>query len=146
VDFVVIGGIAMIAHGSTRFTNDLDICYAPDDANLDVLGAVLMDLDASLRGVTEDVPFVADGRTLRGTEILTLDTREGPIDLLVRPPGAPEYHELRAQAERVEVDGIAVLVASLDHVAAMKRAAGRPRDQLDLEEIEVIRRLRARRG
>lgn len=136
----------MIAHGSTRFTNDLDICYAPDGANLDVLGAVLMDLDASLRGVAEDVPFVPDGRTLRGTEILTLDTREGPIDLLVRPPGAPEYHELRARAERVEVDGIAVLVASLDHVAAMKRAAGRPRDQIDLEEIEVIRRLRARPG
>lgn len=136
----------MVAHGSTRFTNDLDICYAADEANLDVLGAVLIDLGASLRGVTEDVPFVPDGRTLRRTEILTLDTREGPVDLLVRPSGAPEYQELRAHAERVEVDGIAVLVASLDHLAGMKRAAGRPKDHIDLEEIEVIRRLRARRG
>ena len=39
---------------------------------------------------------------------------------------------------------MAVLVASLDDLADMKRAAGRPKDRLDLEEIEVIRRLRAR--
>jgi hypothetical protein len=39
-----------------------------------------------------------------------------------------------------------ILVASLDDLAAMKRAAGRPVDQIDLEEIEVIRRLSARRG
>jgi hypothetical protein len=39
---------------------------------------------------------------------------------------------------------MAILVASLDDLEAMKRAAGRPKDLIDLEEIEVIRRLRAR--
>jgi hypothetical protein len=38
-----------------------------------------------------------------------------------------------------------VLVASLDDLEAMKRAARRPTDRVDLEEIEVIRSLRARR-
>ena len=144
VDFVVVGGIAMIFHGSARITQDLDICFAADQANLDALGAALLALRAKLRGVPEDVPFVPDGETLRRLSIVTLDTSEGPIDLLREPPGAPPYDEFRQRAERINVDGMAVLVASLDDLEAMKRAAGRPVDQIDLEEIEVIRRLRAK--
>ncbi len=144
VDFVIVGGIAVIAHGSARVTRDLDICYATDQANLDVLGAALMDLGAKLRGVAEPVPFAPDGRTLRQTTILTLDTDHGWIDLLAAPSAAPPYAELRHRAERVTFGDIAVLVASLDDLEAMKRAAGRPRDLIDVEEIEVIRRLKRR--
>jgi hypothetical protein len=144
VDFVVVGGIAMIAHGSARFTNDLDICFATDPANLEALGAAMVELGARLRGVEEAVPFVPDSSTLRRMSILTLISSDGNIDLLVAPAGSPPYQELRAHAERVTVDGIAVLVAALDDLEAMKRAWGRGKDKLDLEEIEVIRRLRAR--
>jgi predicted nucleotidyltransferase len=145
VDFVVVGGIAMVGHGSARNTRDLDICYATDPANLEALGATLVELAARLRGVADDVPFAPDARTLRRTSMLTLDTSDGWIDLLVSPPGAPAYKELRARADRVTLDGVAVLIASLDDLEAMKRAADRPVDRIDLEEIEVIRRLRARR-
>lgn len=145
IDFVVVGGIAMVSHGSARVTQDLDICYATDAANLEALGAALVELRGRLRGVEGDVPFVPDARTLRRTTILTLDTEDGPIDLLVRPAGSPDYDTLRARADRVTLDGVAVLVASLEDLEAMKRATGRPKDELDLEEIEVIRRLRTRR-
>jgi predicted nucleotidyltransferase len=144
VDFVVVGGIAMVAHGSARVTRDLDISYATDAANLEALGSALVELGARLRGVDEEVPFVLDARTLRRTTILTLDTPEGPIDLLVRPAGAPDYETLRARAERATLDGVAILIASLDDLESMKLAAGRTKDQLDLEEIEAIRRLRRR--
>ena len=144
VDFVVIGGIAMVGHGSARITRDLDICYATDAANLEALGRALVEMQAQLRGVEEDVPFVADARSLRRTSILTLDSPDGWIDLLVSPAGAPAYEQLRARAERVIIDGVAVLIASLDDLEAMKRGSGRPKDRLDLEEIEVIRRLRER--
>jgi predicted nucleotidyltransferase len=144
VDFVVVGGIAMVGHGSARNTRDLDICYATDLANLEALGSALVELGAQLRGIDEDLPFVPDARALRRTSILTLDTSDGWIDLLVHPPGAPPYEQLRAHAERVTLDGVAVLIASLDDLEAMKRAADRPVDRIDLEEIEVIRRLRAR--
>ncbi len=141
VDFVVVGGIAMVIHGSARLTQDLDICFASDDANLSVLGAALSEVGAKLRGIAEEVPFVPDARTLRQLSIVTLETRHGPLDLLREPSGAPPYEELRRRATRIEIDGMAVLVASLEDLAAMKRAAGRPKDQLDLEEIEVIKRL-----
>ncbi len=145
VDFVVIGGIAMVAHGSARVTRDLDICYATDPANLDALAAAMASLGARLRGVVEDVPFVPDARTLRLSSLLTLSTPDGDIDLLAAPPGAPPYEQLRARAQRVTLDGVAVLIASLDDLAVMKRAAGRAKDQLDLEEIDVIRRLQSQR-
>jgi hypothetical protein len=147
VDFVVVGGVAMSGHGSARFTNDLDVCYATDRANLEALGAAMMALGARLRGVSDDVPFVPDARTLRRASILTLESSEGNIDLLVGPAGAPAtYALLRERAERVLMDDVAFLIASLDDLEAMKRAAGRPKDHVDLEEIEVIRRLRRQLG
>jgi predicted nucleotidyltransferase len=146
VDFVVIGGIAVVTHGHIRTTRDLDITYATDQANVDALGRVLVDLDARLRGVTEVVPFVPDGRTLRAAEILTLETTEGALDLLATPPGAPAYSELKQRAEVIDVDGRSVAIASLDDLLAMKRKAGRPRDLEDIEALEELRRLRAEGG
>lgn len=140
VDFVVIGGVAVIVQGSPRFTKDLDICYATDRANLDRLGALLVALGARLRGVEEDLPFVPDGRTLAHAQMLTLTTRDGDIDLLVDPDGSPSYAALRRKASRIELDGITVLVASVEDMIAMKRAAGRPQDLVDLESLEVARR------
>jgi predicted nucleotidyltransferase len=144
VDFVVIGGIALIAHGSARNTRDLDIVYATDPANLEALGAAMIEIRARLRGAPKELQFVPDAGTLRQTQILTLDSDEGWIDLLVAPAGSPPYTELRERAERVTIGGVAVLIASLEDLERMKRAAGRIRDLADLEEIEVIRRLRAR--
>lgn len=37
VAFIVIGGAAAIAHGSARFTQDLDIVYQRSSANLERL-------------------------------------------------------------------------------------------------------------
>jgi hypothetical protein len=147
VDFVVIGGVAVVVQASPRFTRDLDICYATDAANLDRLGALLVSLDAKLRGIDEDVPFVPDPRTLRHTQTLTLSTRDGDLDLLVNPPGSPGYAALRRHADIIDLDGESVRIASLEDLIAMKRATGRPQDQIDVESLEVARnRLRTKRS
>jgi predicted nucleotidyltransferase len=143
VDFVVIGGIAVVAQGHIRTTRDLDITYATSPANLDALGRTLVALDARLRGVTEVVPFVPDGRTLRGAELLTLETEVGSLDLLASPPGAPAYDELKRRAEPIEIDEREVLIAAIPDLVAMKRAAGRPRDLEDIEALQEISRIRA---
>lgn len=142
VDFVVIGGFAAIAHGASVLTSDLDICFASDDGNLEGLGRVLVDLGARLRGIEDDVPFVPDAATLRRISVLTLDTTDGPLDVLVEPSGAPRYDLLRRRAERLDLGGFAVLVASLEDLIAMKRAAGRAKDLLVVAELEAIQRLR----
>ena len=142
VDFVVVGGVAVVLQASPRFTRDLDICYAPSQDNLERLGKVLVDIRATLRGIDEDVSFVPDERTLRRTQMLTLSTREGDIDLLVDPGGSPGYDALRDRADRMDLDGIMVAIASVEDMIAMKRAAGRPQDLVDLEALEVARRRR----
>jgi predicted nucleotidyltransferase len=147
VDFVVVGGVAVILQASPRFTKDLDICYAVEQENLDRLGEVLVELQARLRGVDEDLPFVPDGRALRHTQMLTLTTIDGGLDLLVAPDGAPGYPALRRRADRMDIDGMLVRVASIEDLIAMKQAAGRPQDTVDLESLELARRRRrAERG
>jgi hypothetical protein len=143
VDFVVIGGVAAVLHGSARATFDLDICFANAGANLDALGAVLLTLDAKVRGVPDDVPFIADGATLKRVDVLTLTTGAGDLDVLRVPSGAPRYDVLRAHADRFDVGGFEVRVASIEDLIAMKTAAGRDKDRADVTELEAILRLRS---
>lgn len=146
VDFVVIGGVAVVMQASPRFTQGLDICFSADQENVERLAGVLLSLEAKLRGIEEDVPFTADARAIGQAETLTLSTREGNLDLLAAPPGSPGYPALRRRADVVEVEGHAVRVASIEDLIAMKRSAGRAQDAVDLEALEVARsRLRGRR-
>ena len=82
--------------------------------------------------------------TLRQVELLTLVTSLGELDVLARPPGAPAYEDLRRNADRYDLGGFNVSVASIDDLIAMKQSAGRAKDLLDVEELEAIKRLRHR--
>lgn len=146
VDFVVIGGIAIVLLGYPRITRDLDIVFAYDDENLEALGRVLVEMKAQLRGVNGDVDFVPDKRTLHGIELLTLDTALGWFDIHRLPVGVSSYSRLRQNAERVILDDFNVFVASPDDLIAMKDAANRPQDRIDIAALEAIKRLRAQQG
>lgn len=140
VDFVVVGGVAVVLHAFPRFTKDLDIVYDDSAENLERLASVLRAVRARLRGIDEDVPFVADARTLRQTQILTLETDVGGIDLLLAPDGAPAYADLRARAAVFDLDGLRFRAAAIEDLIAMKRAAGRPQDLIDLAALEIALR------
>jgi hypothetical protein len=145
VEYVVIGGIAASLHGSERNTFDLDISPDQEPSNLERLGVALIEIDARLRDIVEDVPFVPDGRSLAGIEILTLATALGPLDILTRPHGSPPYSTLRRRATRMEIGAPApVLVASIDDLIAMKRESDRPKDREDVERLEALTRLSRR--
>ena len=70
-------------------------------------------------------------------------TRAGNLDLLMHPQGSPGYAALRRHADGMDLDGVTVLVASLEDLMAMKLAAGRPQDAVDLESLEIARLRRA---
>ena len=139
VDFVLIGGMAGAARGSSYVTLDLDVAYARDGENLERLSEALRELGATLRGAPRDLPFVVDAKTLENGANFTFETRFGPLDVLSDPAGAPPYATLRAgSGEELLVEGVRIRVASLDHLIAMKEAAGRPKDLLMASEYRVI--------
>ena len=139
VELVVIGGIAAAAHGSPSSTVDLDICYSRQDANLKAVAAALRDVHARLRGTDDDGPFLLDERTLAAGDHFTLTTDLGDLDLLGVPAGTAGYDELAAHAVKVDLDGMIVRVAALDDLIKMKKAAGRPKDRIELEILGALR-------
>jgi len=143
VRFVVVGGVAAAAHGATRVTNDLDICYdATDQKNLIALGTLLAEWQAYPRGVEAGLPFIMDARTLRGAPILTLTTVEGDIDVMDRIAGVGDYTAVRKRSEKIEALGVRFRVIDLPSLIKAKRAAGRPRDYEHLPELEALLALR----
>ena len=134
VDFVVIGGVAGLARGSSYPTYDLDVAYARDRANLERLSKALIEIGVTLRGAPPDLPFIPDVRTLAAGSNYTFDTQFGMFDILGGAEGIRSYEELRRDASFLYVKGFAVRVASIDHLIEMKKAANRPKDQLMLLE------------
>ncbi len=141
VRFVLIGGLAMIAHGSAHITLDIDICYARDQNNLNSLVAALKPSSPRLRGAPEGLPFFFDSRLFSNVFNLTLATDLGSIDLLGEVPGVGSFETLWEHSVVLEVNGAVVHVASLEDLIAMKRAANRPKDQNHLLELEALRKL-----
>lgn len=139
VDFVLIGGLAGMARGSSYPSYDVDIAYARAETNLERLASALNDLGATLRGAPRDLPFQLDARTLKAGVHFTFETRYGSLDILTDPDGAPSYEKLKAAAGApAEVEGEAIFVASLDHLIAMKEASGRTKDKLMATEYRVL--------
>jgi hypothetical protein len=139
VDFVLIGGLAGMARGSSYPSFDVDIAYERSRQNLECLAAALRELGATLRGAPEDVPFLLDAETLARGAHFTFQTRFGSLDILTDPDGAPPYAALRdAAGKPSEVEGEQILVASLDHLIAMKEASGRTKDKLMATEYRVL--------
>jgi hypothetical protein len=141
VRFVLIGGLAGQAHGSPLLTQDLDVCYSRDRENLERLATVLRDLAAIRRGLPVDAPRMPplDARTLRASSLFTLQTRFGAFDLLAIPDPGFDFDRLTRDAVAMEFDGIPIMVAGLDDLIAMKRAAGRPKDLAALEILGALR-------
>src|SRR4026207_1346089 len=94
VRFVLIGGFAGRLWGSNSITDDLDICYARDDKNLEALAGALQELKARLRGSPSDVPFILDARTLKAGDHFTFVTTFGSVDCLGTPQGSGGFPAL----------------------------------------------------
>jgi hypothetical protein len=139
VRFVVIGAVAGRILGSPSLTRDLDVCYARERDNLEALAKVLVELHARLRGVDETLGFRLDARTLAARDSFTFVTDLGDLDVLGTPSGTQGFDDLARDAERIDLDGRTILVASIDDLIRMKRAAGRPKDLVEIEILGALR-------
>lgn len=120
----------------TTSTSALTAQPTTSDASL----SVLAELGAKLRGVDDDVPFRLDAKTLAAGQNFTFMTDVGPLDVLGLPAGISNFDELAVNATTFDLgEGLTVAVCDLDDLIRMKRAAGRPKDRIELEVLGAVR-------
>src|SRR3954451_23990770 len=120
VDYVIVGAVAVVAHGYVRATRDLDIVPDHKVDNLRRLGAALRTVDATLP-LAGRRPFDVgtDLRRLEQRQNMTLDTAFGGLDVIQRAPGVRPFAALNADAVQTDVLGVPVRVCSLAHLREM---------------------------
>ena len=138
VDYIVIGAVAARMQGSSVVTRDLDVCHARDQRNLEALAAALHGIHAQLRGAPAGLPFRLDAKSLRAGDSFTFTTDAGDLDVLGTPSGTDGYEDLVRSADKVDIEGMTVLAASIEDLMRMKRAAGRPKDLMQLELLAAL--------
>ena len=148
VKFVVVGGMAAAMHGSDMVTFDLDVTPERRKDNLNRLAAALRELEATIRieGADEGVVFEPSAAFLANVTVLNLATVHGDLDLVMAPAGLDVYDAISRGAQEIEIDGVAIQVASLADVIASKEASNRAKDRLTLPGLRILQRKTAEGG
>ena len=147
VEYVLIGGFAVVIHGYERLTGDLNICYARSRENVKRLVDVLGGLHAWPREWPEGLPFILDDQTILNGDSFTFTTDAGDLDLVGPPDGSHGYSDLIPGSESYELaDALVVHVVGLDDLIRLKHASGlnAHRAQKDLLDATVLEEIRDR--
>lgn len=138
VEFIIIGGAAATAHGSSRLTEDLDIVYSRGEENIRRLIRALEPLKPRLRGAADNLPFRWDQQTLRNGLNFTLATSAGSLDLFGEIIGATTFEDLVGDSVSLNLFESQCLCLSLPRLIQVKQATGRPKDIEVVAELKVI--------
>lgn len=138
VEYIIVGGVAARAHGSSRLTDDLEVSYARSPANLARVVSALAPFDPYLRGAPPGLPFDWSVATLRAGLNFTLTTSTGAIDLLGDITGGGSYEDLLPHTITINIFDRDVQLLDLPWLTRVKRAAGRPKDLEVIAELEAL--------
>jgi hypothetical protein len=145
VEHIIVGGIAVNAHGFIRATKDIDIVPDPSPKNLEALAEALRDVEATIVGMDDFGPEELPMDPTRTEDLLQggnfcVITTLGRVDVMQWLDGLETedlYAKLDADALDDDVNGLKVRVCSLEHLLAMKRVAGRVQDLEDIKHLQV---------
>jgi predicted nucleotidyltransferase len=132
VRYVLIGGIALIRHGIVRATRDVDAVFDPDPSNVERIRTLIERWGAT----RPDGSPIPEG-SIVGNRTIHLATPHGDLDLLAENVASMGFSDLLARADIRRVDGVEAPICSLADLVALKRIAGRERDQVDLSDLEA---------
>jgi len=146
VQYLIVGGLAVNAHGYVRLTRDVDLVLQLDPGNVSKGLNALLDIGYQMSIPAKPEDFAnpemrEDWRRHKGMITLKLwsdQHQRTPVDIFVYEPFdfAKEY----ATATTLEVSpGLVALIVSLEALLKMKRDAGRAQDLIDIEELQRIR-------
>ena len=135
VDYVVIGGLAIILRGGQTSTEDVDISFSMHPDNFEKLADALQELNARpKRWLTPNYRLRSSDF---GTVWLHLESDAGDIDLITRTPGV-SYQELRDGSDPLPIEGFELCVASKSDLLRIKKEATRDKDRWHVAELERL--------
>ncbi|HVT88996.1 MAG TPA: DUF6036 family nucleotidyltransferase [Tepidisphaeraceae bacterium] len=146
VQYLIVGGLAVVAHGHVRFTADVDLLLAVDQQNLTRAVEAIKSLDYRPRAPVPFEQFIDPAQRRRWAAeknmvVFFLASPKHPateIDLFLEPP--IDFAATYANAVRFEVaPGVAATFCSLDDLIKMKTLAGRARDSEDIKQLRNLR-------
>ena len=130
VEYAVVGGIAVNAHGYVRATHDLDLFIRPTEENARAAFGALLAFGVPLEGLTP-------GDLLDDEQNCRFGPAEDHIDILASI-GEMGFDQVWRNRVETEVEGIAVTFISKADLMENKRQVGRLRDLADVEELALI--------
>lgn len=144
IHFVLVGGLAVALRGYARVTMDVDIVLAMDATNLErfIAGARAIGLRPT---IPVPIESLADPDKIeqwhRDKGMLAFSLRGDAagataLDVLVKP--VVPYHELRRDAQLIDMGSGSIPVASIAHLIKMKSGTGRSKDAIDIEELRRL--------
>jgi predicted nucleotidyltransferase len=144
IDYVIVGGVALVMHGIVRFTADLDLMLHLEEKNLRRFINIMNEL-----GYKPRVPVRAEGLLDAGQRKQWAEEKNmlvfsfhhpreaiSLVDIFIREP--MPFEEIKAHAVTMKLGNLAVPVISVDDMIKMKGRSDRPQDA---EDIKALKRL-----
>jgi hypothetical protein len=139
VEFVLVGGLAATAYGSTLFTQDVDICMRFSTDNLLRLQDAVTDVHPVHRMTSQRLPLRLTPETCRGLKNLYLDTDLGQLDCLGTIQGVGEFEQAKERSVEISLAAGVCRILNLDALIQSKEAMRRPRDRESVLQLKAIR-------
>jgi predicted nucleotidyltransferase len=144
VRYLIVGGLAVVAHGYVRYTADVDIVLDLERDNalraMKALNAIayrpLVPVDATDFADEEKRRVWIREKNMVVFQMRNPDRESTRLDIFVKEPFA--FTEEFAQAKWEEVAGIRAPVLRYDELIRLKRSSGRPQDLIDIDQLELM--------
>jgi hypothetical protein len=127
VEYLVIGGYALIQYAEPRYTKDLNLWISTDPKNAEAVYLALQQFGAPLEGLSQK-DFAEDGFFYQ------MGVPPVRVDILMGIPGL-QFQSAWQRREMVWFDNLPVFFISRQDLITAKKASGRPQDLLDVEVL-----------
>lgn len=132
VDFMLIGGYAVIVYGYTRTTGDVDLWIKPTNENKLKLIKVFSELNFE----TNDI-YEIEKMNFEDYLVFSIGDEPQKIDFITKV-NLVDYEEANTRKLVAEIDGINIPIVHLNDLVLMKTNTKRKKDEADIEELQKI--------
>lgn len=128
VEFLLVGGYALAAHGFPRATKDIDIWVWPNPINAEKLIAALNEFGAPVDQISAQ-DFTSPGI------VFQVGVAPNCIDFITKADGV-QFEKCVKNADNILVEGINIPVISRDDLIQNKRSSARPQNIVDADLLD----------